>query len=180
VLTLLILRLQGLARKHRHEPLADEVRDAVAAASDASEELRAISSGLVLPELEPLEIDDVIMLAIDRHRRLTGLVTPARLENLPAGTTTAVKACLYRMVQESLMNAFRHSGARPATVSADRADNNIVVQVTNALESSTRVGSLDESLGLRGMRFRVESLGGELKLDFQGGHAMVVAVIPFA
>ncbi len=67
VLTLIILRLskQGLSPA--------ELAATSALASEALEELRNISSGLVLPELVDLTLAAALHLAIDRHEALTGV-----------------------------------------------------------------------------------------------------------
>ncbi|MQA87653.1 MAG: sensor histidine kinase [Streptosporangiales bacterium] len=75
----------------------------------------------------------------------------------------------YRIVQESLTNVLRHSGADRATVSVRYEPDAVVIAVANPVERAERVpgrgggpgGELDGGLGIPGMRRRVLALGGE-------------------
>ncbi|BDV35094.1 ATP-binding protein [Methylocystis iwaonis] len=90
--------------------------------------------------------------------------------------TTAITA--YRVVQEGLTNAFRHSGASRIAVAIARAGQRLRVEVrddgTGLPAAFTPAG-----LGLRGMSERVTALGGTLRLDNgSNGGARLVAELP--
>ncbi|KAF2990899.1 histidine kinase [Methylocystis sp. MJC1] len=90
--------------------------------------------------------------------------------------TTAITA--YRVVQEGLTNAFRHSGASRIAVAIARAGQRLRVEVrddgTGLPAAFTPAG-----LGLRGMSERVSALGGTLWLDNDAaGGARLVAELP--
>src|SRR5690606_2447778 len=74
LLTLLILRLPGADGK------AISNREL---AQRALEELRAISSGLVLPELAEMTLAEAINAAITRHKDLTGTAVTASIDLPP-------------------------------------------------------------------------------------------------
>lgn len=85
--------------------------------------------------------------------------------------TTALTA--YRVAQEGLTNAFRHSGASRIALSVTRDGDLLTVEVRDdgaGLAPSSRGG-----LGLRGMNERVEALGGVLKIenDPRGGARLI-------
>lgn len=79
----------------------------------------------------------------------------------------------YRIVQEGLANALRHSGADQVDVIVTRANGalHIVVGDNGAGLDETRPSASGGGLGLRGMSERVGALGGALTLknDAQGG-----------
>jgi two-component system sensor histidine kinase UhpB len=87
----------------------------------------------------------------------------------------------YRIVQEGLANALRHSGADHVEVSVARAKGalHIVVRDNGAGLNATRSPSTSGGLGLRGMSERVGALGGALTLtnDPQGG-TRLAALLP--
>ncbi|WP_330084527.1 ATP-binding protein [Methylocystis iwaonis] len=90
--------------------------------------------------------------------------------------TTAITA--YRVVQEGLTNAFRHSGASRIAVAIARAGQRLRVEVrddgTGLPAAFTPAG-----LGLRGMSERVSALGGTLRIDNgSNGGARLVAELP--
>lgn len=90
--------------------------------------------------------------------------------------TTAITA--YRVVQEGLTNAFRHSGASRIAVVIARADQRLRVEVRDN-GTGLPAAFAPAGLGLRGMSERVSALGGMLWLDNdESGGARLVAELP--
>jgi len=184
LLTLIILRLTkaaSVASKSR-QPSPD-LAATIQLATDAMEELRNISAGLVLPELATLSVKEAILLAISRHEEATGSVVKRELRDLPESTSMAVRICAYRIVQEALNNAFRHAGASRQLVAATADGACLFVSIANSAHGKPAHHAIDahtRKLGLRGMRFRVESLGGVLRADI-GSSSMttISAEIPY-
>jgi signal transduction histidine kinase len=83
------------------------IREAV---NDTLREVRNISEGVALPELDPISLKEVIELAIQIHERLTNTPVARELGVLPEHAPKTLKICVYRFVQEGLTNAFRHAG----------------------------------------------------------------------
>lgn len=76
-----------------------------------------------------------------------------------------IGAVAYRIVQESLANAVKHAPGAPARVAITTADGGLSVRITNPMGASGPGGSDSGGHGLKGMRERVEQLGGA----FSGG-----------
>ena len=95
-------------------------------------------------------------------------------------TQHATALTAYRIVQEALANALRHSGANRVEVAVKRSKGalHIVVRENGAGLHATRSAS-SSGLGLRGMSERVGALGGALTLanDARGG-ARLTASLP--
>lgn len=90
--------------------------------------------------------------------------------------TTAITA--YRVVQEGLTNAFRHSGASRIAVVIARAGQRLRVEVRDN-GTGLPAAFAPAGLGLRGMSERVSALGGMLWLDNgETGGARLVAELP--
>lgn len=173
LLTLLILRLTrtGAAAKGANlGPGADLAREAL-------EELRGISAGLVLPELAKLSLVETVALATRRHEDLTGtaVLRSGELPNLAASLTA--KVCAYRVIQQALNNAYRHGGGLDQQVHVNAHNGWLRIEVTNRSADSEPTATADQ-LGLRAMRFRVESQGGILAVSFDAGQARIDARIP--
>ncbi len=85
----------------------------------------------------------------------------------------------YRIVQEGLTNAFRHSGADRVEVSAKRANCELRIDVRDNGSGLDAAAGPNAGLGLRGMSERVGALGGSLTLvnDPDGG-AHLTASLP--
>jgi len=140
--------------------------------------------GLSRPEetqLAPLPgIADLTALA-DRVRQ-AGLAVSLEVTGEPARMPGGVAASVYRIVQEALTNALKHAGPKAhADVSVHCGQERLEVTVADTGRGTG--GVLDESRGsgLRGMRQRVELLGGSFSAaDGAGGGFEVRARIPVA
>jgi signal transduction histidine kinase len=92
------------------------------------------------------------------------LRTSTVIEGPTGAIPEAVGVAAYRIVQESLTNVIRHSGATQVRVQvlAD-ADRGLQVQVRDDGTGAAAVPSYSSGIGIRGMRERAESSGGRLE-----------------
>jgi signal transduction histidine kinase len=81
---------------------------------------------------------------------------------------------IYRIVQEALTNTYRH-GEGAATVRVHNDNGTIHVSVENAISPTTRDSVSSGGFGLIGMRERVESCGGKLRIDRNDGRFRISA-----
>lgn len=173
LLTLILLRLDELAAlstSTTREPL-ETIRNA---AQESLREIRGISRGLALPEINELNLDELLKLVVQRHEQRSETKVQLDLGELPEALSLSYKICVYRLVQEALNNAFHHAGGQGQRVSAKCRQGVLEVQVAETgagidkgLQAAT--GSHRSRLGLVGMRYRVESLGGTFELESAPG-----------
>jgi signal transduction histidine kinase len=98
-------------------------------------------------------------------------------ESVPEDLPDEYKIYIYRLVQEALNNAVRHSGARNAKVVVERLAKSIVVRVTDDGRGFDPARS--RGMGILGMEERVKRLGGTLRVESQPGKgATVTADLP--
>jgi len=98
-------------------------------------------------------------------------------ESTPENLPDEYKICIYRLVQEALNNAVRHSGAKNAKVVVERRAKSILVQVTDDGHGFDPARS--RGMGILGMEERVKRLGGTLTVESQPGKgAAVTAELP--
>jgi two-component system sensor histidine kinase UhpB len=149
-----------------------------------------------------LRIDAQVAALQEMNRRILGRLRPAALEEMgladalealargwrethpdialdlsldgarePMDEDTALTA--YRVAQEGLTNAYRHSGARRIGLRATRRDDRLCIEVTD--DGAGLAAQTDNGLGLRGMRERVEAQGGALIVSngLEGGARLV-------
>lgn len=88
------------------------------------------------------------------------IITTGEARELPAGVDLAA----YRIVQESVSNIIRHSGASTGTISLQFSPTDLVIVVDNDAGTPGRAESQGAGAGngIRGMRERAEALGGDL------------------
>ncbi|MFG2631246.1 sensor histidine kinase [Streptomyces sp. NPDC048473] len=94
------------------------------------------------------------------------------LEQVPG----AVSREGYRILQESLTNVLRHSGAVPVRVRISVANGRLELEVANPLTDS--MGTTGGGSGLRGIRERAALLGGRAKTGPYDGEWRVQASLP--
>jgi signal transduction histidine kinase len=120
---------------------------------------------------------------LDGVERLAGQVRAAGIDvsvtefgergDVPAPVATAV----YRVVQESLTNAVRHSGGRRVVVTLRYAPTSVVVDVQ---DDGRGAATVVDGHGIAGMRERVAALGGALTAGATRTGFAVRAMIPIA
>ena len=93
-------------------------------------------------------------------------------ESVPEDLPDEHKTYIYRLVQEALNNAVRHSGARNAKVVVQRLAKSIVVRVTD--DGRGFDPGRSRSMGILGMEERVKRLGGTLRVESQPGKGTTV------
>lgn len=111
--------------------------------------------------------------------RRSGIKVKVAAENMPGSLDDATRTCVYRVVQEALHNASRHSGARNATVAVRQLDQSLIVTVED--DGSGFDPGRMRGMGLLGMEERVKQLGGQLDIRSQPGKGTVLRVtLPLA
>ncbi len=171
-LTGLLLRLEA-AREAAPPELEEELAETKALANQAMRELLSLAR-----QLRPTALDDLGLVA----------ATAGQVEQLARGEIEATfnaegdfsdlpddaQLVVYRVAQEGLSNAARHSGAGRVEVGLQRLDNG---GVELAVADDGRGFAFDESeggLGIAGMRERALLIGGELTIESRPGRGTTV------
>ena len=169
-----LVGLAALSLEHvrRAETPADRERELQALNSmltDALHDIRTMSRGLVLPEIETLPLPDIIKRVVADHERRTATKVTVHCSEISCDLTYAIKICAYRFLQEGLNNAFRHAGGNGQTITCmlNGSALDLIVQDDGGTSTSVMTGS-DFGLGLVGLRERVESLGGVFRVSQRG------------
>ena len=162
-----------------HDPTIEPLTSRILA------ELRNISTGLVLPELEGLTPNQILMLAVSNHEEATGTSVSRQIGGLPADLPLPVTICLYRIVQEGLNNAFHHGKAKGQRVEACADPRSIFITVSDrgpgTVEKNHEHARSRRGLGIAGLRNRVEALKGTFEFVSQRGIGTKIrATLPIA
>lgn len=95
------------------------------------------------------------------------------------GSTATVE--VYRIVQEALANAARHSGAGQARVSLARQPGRLTIVVSDEGRGFTRGEEQELGIGLAGMEERAEHIGGQITIGSRPGQGTrVTLTVPLA
>lgn len=113
-----------------------------------------------------------------RRMREAGLDVAVHVTGVARAVPAAVDLAGYRVVQESLTNVLRHSGARVARVAIAYETDAVIITVTNPPGVASPAGD-GAGLGLAGMRERVTALAGTFQAaTTPDGGFEVRAVLP--
>ncbi|GAA3048555.1 histidine kinase [Streptomyces roseofulvus] len=176
-----VVKVQSEVAVHVARRRGEEVPAALLAIQEAgreaSRELRATLEALRDDDTAPPRgLADVPEL-VDRVRAL-GVAASLTVEGRGADVPAAVDRTVYRIVQESLTNVARHSGAATATVRIDCRPELLAVRVDDDGRAAPAASPVP-GLGLLGMRERVTALGGRLSAGPRdGGGFSVLAELP--
>jgi len=183
-LALALMRFETLADGSGAVPIGgdrrrpqEDFRAIHSALQSALTDLRSISLGLQLPEIDWLPSSEIAGRAVRDFERKTG----ATVKLTTAGDTTEislpVKITLYRLIQESLANGFRHGGGSELRVDVSNAGGQILVTISdNGAGFDPKSLNTDGHVGLEGMRERVQILGGTFQLQTAPGQGTVIRV----
>ncbi|MBI4290513.1 MAG: sensor histidine kinase [Betaproteobacteria bacterium] len=162
--------------------VAEDFRTLHLALQSALADLRAILRGMHLPEIEQLTIADTVRRAVSDHERKSGREVPLAIADVPDDASVPVKMTLFRVLQESLANGFRHGGECNQRVAVAGSDDMLSVEVADDGKGfDPRVLRSGVHLGLAGMRERVEALGGNFAVASSPNNGTTVrATLPLS
>ncbi|MFO7962055.1 MAG: ATP-binding protein [Nitriliruptoraceae bacterium] len=104
---------------------------------------------------------DQLTVLLDRVRD-TGLQVDHHITGTPVELPPALQLTAYRAIQEALTNVIRHSDATWAKIRLSYSDQQLRVQIDD--DGVGLPGDHAEGFGLRGLRERVEAIGGTMNV----------------
>jgi two-component system sensor histidine kinase UhpB len=162
-LTGLLLRLEA-AREAAPPELESELRETKALANQAMTELLSLAR-----QLRPTALDDLGLAAAiaGQVERLRGgeLEAEFSAEGDFSDLGDDAQLVVYRVAQEALSNAARHSGAARISVDLRRRENGEVELVAADDGRGFAFDKAERGLGIAGMRERALLVGGELSIE---------------
>lgn len=182
-LSVTLLHVTGARRGLKEDRDVDEAVDALEQAErlgrQAMADIRRTvgllddAAGKVNPEPGasdiPALVDDFVRAGLPVTLDIRG-----RLERMSAAAGLA----LYRIAQESLANVAKHASEAPSVMTLHVSAGAAVLTVVNRLPVPVTAAARTNGRGMRGMRQRVELLGGTIEAGPNGDEWMVRAVIP--
>ncbi|WP_426414771.1 sensor histidine kinase [Aestuariirhabdus sp. LZHN29] len=135
--------------------------------AEALDDVRAICSGLTLPELDTLSVKDLVLRVANAHERRTDTKVRVTFDGDSEDIGTPFKIGIYRFIQETLSNAFRYAAGKGQRVDVRWQGSVLEVEVSDqgpGFSPELRPES-NHGLGLPGLRERIESLGGEMHIN---------------
>ena len=149
-----------------------EIESVASLAGQAHAELRAVIDGLAPPDLAAGELAGSLRSYAVLAGRTYGVEVRFHAEQLPE-LGPRRETAIYRVAQEALHNALRHSGAAVVCVSLTARRRRVVLEVTDRGRGFAP-GAAPAGLGLASMRERAASAGGTLTVRSAPGEGTLV------
>jgi len=183
--TLLGLNLQRLAKEPSKQ--AALLADSSSLIDQLSREIRTVSHLLHPPLLDEVGLAPALRWYADAFAQRSGLAVGLEIDDVGRfGQET--ETSLFRVVQECLANAHRHSRAKTVGIRLHRTNGKILLTVKDdgagmPRQVLDRLRAPDASLvgvGLAGMQERIKQLGGRLEIASGGWGTAIRAALPVA
>lgn len=181
-LAVLQARLADCPEELRKE-LAPTVDQMIGLVESALHEIKTTLSTFRPAEFQRRALPSVLQALAMQHETLTGNQVDLRIVGQVPPVSLPVKIALYRVLQEALANAYRHAGVDRHEVRLRSRDGWVVLEVIDhgvgftppPLEGPSAT-EREEHIGLRGMRERMQLVGGQLRISSQPGQGTHVIV----
>jgi PAS domain S-box-containing protein len=167
-IVLLAVRLDEL-QEGRTSSLAQLKRELAGARDEVQElatDIQALSHRLHSSKLKEFGLDFAAAGFCKEFSEQKGLRIDFHSENLPKQLSEEISICLFRVLQEAVQNAAKHSGARHFQVSLRNGSNEIELTVADSgIGFDPEMALRKNGLGFTSMRERMKLVNGELSIE---------------
>jgi signal transduction histidine kinase len=180
-LVALSVQLEAIQRLYRvdAEAASAQVEEMKELTRSSMGALRRSLAGLRAPGLEERPLRPALQALCVEFGQRTGLEVACQVDESADALGPALAEALWRLTQEALTNVEKHAQARGIQVALSCKPRCAVLRVTDdGLGLPAGAESSPNRFGLRGMRERVEGLGGTLALRGGEGGTVVEARLP--
>ncbi len=178
-LALLAVELEQLAQNPSMGvvELSNYVRDLSTHVAEIGTAVQTISHRLHSSKLEYLGIIGAARSFCKEFSEQQHAKIDFRHKNVPTDVPRDASLCLFRILQEALHNAVKHSGVRHFNVNLIGVANGVELTVQDSgVGFDPQIALNDPGLGLVSMRERVSLVGGEISIASKPGRGTVVNV----
>jgi signal transduction histidine kinase len=161
------------------------LQDCIKLLDDSISETRTISHLLHPPLLDEAGLNSASRWFVEGFGKRSGIDVNLDIHDGASRLPEATELVLFRVLQESLTNVHRHSGAKRADVSLQTTGNQMILRVRDygrgmppAVVQSLREDGSGGGVGLAGMTERIREIGGRLEINSSAIGTEIVARVP--
>lgn len=160
--------------------LLGDMRESVRA---AQRDVRVISYLLHPPEIERRSLESTLRRFVGGFAARTGLAVRLTVQGRKTPLETVSRLALFRIAQEALMNAHKHSNARSVEVRLRYAAASVMLEVAERSSRQTRSRApsrlgREDGIGIAAMTARMKQIGGTLEICPRASGYRVRACLP--
>lgn len=182
-LAMLAVKLEGLKRDLPMPPdqLERHIEETSEQLADVGKEIQALSHRLHSPRLELLGLAAAASSFCKEFSNRQNVEIDFQSQNMPSYLPAEASLCLYRVLQEALQNAAKHSGSRQFQVLLKGGTNEIELTVRDlGIGFDPKEAIKGGGLGLTSMKERIKLVDGELSIHSgEKGGTTIQARVPF-
>ena len=168
---------EGLARPVLDAGVQGDFQEVLRLADRIEGEMRTIAYALRPYHLDKVGLTRSIQGLVFEMGEASGVELNAELAPIDDLFAPDVEIHIYRIIQESLNNIVKHSGARRARIAISRIGTMVEICVEDDGEGlSAHLESAADGLGLIGIRERARLVGGEVRIDSRQRHGTSIVV----
>ena len=180
-LTAAKMMLGSLFQVHQTPEAKDQAaREANQMMDQAIKQIRTMSHLLHPPLLDEMGLFSALRWYVEGFAKRSGMETTLAIPHEFPRLSADLEIAIFKIVQESLTNVFRHANAQKATVSLEERDNRVFISIAdNGKGIDNGLAQLQPrsyGVGISGIKQRVEEHGGRLLLR-NGSPGTIVEVI---
>jgi two-component system, NarL family, sensor histidine kinase UhpB len=164
-LTAVLLHFEHLIRIAPQE-LTEDLAEARETARASLDEVREIARGLRPEVLDDLGLQSALGALTDRLAEQTDCSIRRQIGGRLPELDPEAELVIYRVAQEGLTNALRHSEASTIAVSLTAADGRVILDVS---DDGRGLDDGPPGAGIQGMRERALLIGAELQIESAAG-----------
>lgn len=146
-------------------------------------EIRTFLGAFQTAEMTERDLLEVLEALVIQHEQVTNTTVHFDAPALPMNVSVPVKIALYRILQEALSNAYRHAGVNEVFVRVRIERSRLELRVIDFGKGFTppellgpKATEQAQHIGLRGMRERVQLIGGIFDVKSTPGEGTTVYV----
>ena len=150
-----------------------------------SSEIRTISHLLHPPLLDEVGLASALRWYVDEFSARSKIALNLQIAGDFGRLPNDMEIAIFRMVQECLTNVHRHSASDTGEVRLLRDAEKVSIEIKDRgkgipIEKQRALNSQQGGVGFRGMRERIQQLGGRLEIHSDEGGTIVKAMMPVA
>jgi len=154
-------------------------------AEECSRSLRTLSYLLHPPMLDELGLATALQMFVEGFSQRTGIEVRLRLPEGLRRLAPDVELALFRIAQESLANAYRHSGSEEVEIRALLEGKTLAMEIEDSgcgmiVPQGPHTEGVQLGVGIPGMQERARQLGGEFEIESAPGRTVVRVRLPIS
>jgi len=170
--------LESHQRSHPHDAGTETLEAVIEYLRRGIEDGRRALRGIRPAVLDDGDLTDALTDLVDQFNSL-GLAVTLRVPTPPGRLPETLQTTVYRVVQEALSNALRHSGAGSAHVDIATSGRSLTVAISDPGRGFDALSRRAGGFGLRGMAERIRLVGGSFTMHSTPDRGTrILAVLP--